>query len=175
MTNDNYAADIRAAQRRFDEKTRGLERPLLRLRLLAMANKATGFGPSQIDPIERSWAAQALATLEAQDEMARVEKRHADLERSRDPRQSEADRLLELKALVDEHHALKIKVLAAAEQDHTLAAKEARAAYAERDARAERVTAIRSAAAAQAEATMMDDHPAVKNLAAALVEKKLAI
>lgn len=175
MTNDNYAAELSAAQRNFAARTKGLDPRLLRLQMIADTHKPSGFHVGQIDPLERSFAKQTLETIEARDELARLEKAHADLTATRNPRQTEADRLVALKSLADRHDLFKIKLLRAAQEDHTLAAQEAREAYAVRDADVAQTVAIRAAATARAEAAMMDSHPAVAALAAAIVAKRQAI
>lgn len=172
MTNE-YSAELRAAKNSLAEKTKGLSPDLLRLRLRAIANG--GFGQVQVDPLEQSWAKQALDVLVAQDGLGRVAKAHAELEASRDPRLTKAQRLFGLNKLEEEHNLLKIKLIQAAEQNHAGAAQEAHKVFAERDAKAAQVVAIRAAAAARAEATLIDNHPAVANLAAAIVARKQAI
>ena len=118
---------------------------------------------------------QALDVLVAQDGLGRVARAHAELEASRDPRLTKAQRLFGLNKLEEEHNLLKIKVIQAAAQDHTGAAQEARKVHAERDAEAAQVIAIRAAAEDRAAAALIDNHPAVANLAAAIVARKQAI
>lgn len=170
---NEYASELRAAKNSLAEKTKGLSPELLRLRLRAIASG--GFGQVQADPLERSWAKQGLDVLEAQDGLERVAKAHAELEVSRDPRLTKAQRVLGLHKLAEEHQLLKIKLIQAAEQNHTGAAQEARKVYAERDAKAAQVVAIRAAAEERAQAMLIDNHPAVANLAAAIVARKQAI
>lgn len=173
ITANDYAADMRAAKKSLSEKTQGLSPDLLRLRLRAIANG--GFGTTQVDPLQRSWAKQALDALTAQDGLDRVAKAHAELEANRDPSISKAQRLFGLSSLEQEHNLLKIKLIQAAEQDHTGAAQEARKVFAERDAKEAHFLAIRQAAEARAASMLIDDHPAVANLAAAIVASKKAV
>lgn len=176
MTNNiSYDAELRMAQRNFAERTRGLSPRLLRLQLLAMTSKPTGFGPGQVDPLERSFAQQSLDILNAKDGIERVEQAHAELSGRRDARLPEGDRLIQLKALETERDMFKIRVITAAKNNHFAAADSARAAYAERDADSVRVTAIRAAAQARADATILDNDPLVANLAAVIVEGRRAI
>lgn len=172
MTNE-YSGELLAAKRRLAEKTKGLSPELLRLRLRAIANG--GFGQTRPDPIEQSWATQALDVLTAQDGLERVAQAHADLEVNRDPRMSKAQRLFGLSKLEEEHSLLQIKVIQAAERNHVAAAQEARKFYAERDAQAAQVTAIREAAQERAEKILYDEHPVVADLAAAIVARRRAI
>lgn len=176
MTNTiNSDADLRAAQRNFAERTRGLDARLLRLQLLAFASKQVGTGAGQVDPLTKSFAQQSLDILDAKDGIARIEQAHAELNGRRDSRLPEGDRLVQLKQLETERDMLKIKIIAAVERNHSSAADQARTAFAQRDADSARVTAIRAAAEARANATMLENDPLVANLAAALVEGRKAI
>lgn len=174
MTNNNsFDADLRAAQRNFAERTRGLDPRLLRLQLTAFANKSIGTGAGQVDPLTKSFAAQAIEILNAKDGIERIEQAHAEL--SRNTRLAEGDRLVQLKQLETERDMLKIRVISAAERNHSSAADAARTVFAQRDAESARVTAIRAAAEARANATMLETDPLVANLAAAIVEGRKAI
>lgn len=175
MTNINYDADLRAAQARFAERTKGLSPRVLRLQLLALVNKTPGTGHGQVDPLELSFARQSLDLLTAQDGLTRVQQAHADLSARRAPRQSEADQLVGLKSLEREADTFRLNAITAAQRNHSAAADAARAAYAERDADSAKVTAIRAAAQARADATILDNDPLVQNLAAAIVEGRKAI
>ena len=171
MTNTDSAADLRAAQRNFAARTKDLSPRLLRLQMLADINK----GPGQIDPLERSFAQQSHELLTAQDGLARVHQEHAALSANRDPRLTEANRLVGLKGLETEADMFRLKAITAAQRNHSAAADAARAAYAERDASSVQVAAIRAAAEARAEAALVEDSPLIANLAAAIVARRKAI
>ena len=176
MTNTiNYDADLRAAQRNFADRTRGLDSRLLRLQLLALASKQIGTGTGQVDPLTKSFAEQSLDILNAKDGIERIEQTIAELSARRDSRLPEGDRLVQLKQLATERDMLKIKVIAAAERNHSSAADAARTTFAQRDAESAKVAAIRDAAEARANQTMLETDPLVANLAAAIVEGRKAI
>lgn len=176
MTNTiNSDADLRAAQRNFADRTRGLDSRLLRLQLIAFANKPIGTGAGQVDPLTKSYAEQSLAILDAKEGIERIGRAHAELSSRRDSRLAEGDRLVQLKQLETERDMLKIKVIAAAERNHSSAADAARTTFAQRDAESAKVAAIRDAAEARANAIMLETDPLVANLAAAMVEGRKAI
>lgn len=175
MTNINYDADLRAAQLRFAERTKGLNPRVLRLQLLALVNRAPGTGPGQVDPLEASFARQSWDLLTAQDGLARVQQAHADLSARRGPRQSEADQLVALKGLEREADMFRLNAINAAQRNHASAADAARAAYAVRDEKVANETAIRAEAQVRAEKTLADNNPLIANLAAAIVARGQAI
>ena len=175
MTNIDYTPDLRAAQRRFADRTKGLSPRVLRLQLLALVNRAPGTGPGQVDPLEASFAKQSLDLLTAQDGLARVQQAHADLSARRGPRQSEADQLVALKGLEKEADMFRLNAITAAQRNHASAADAARAAYSERDASSAQVAAIRAAAQARADETLANNNPLIANLAAAIVARGQAI
>ena len=171
----SYDADLRAAQRNFAEKVRGLDPRLMRLQLLALANKQIGTGTGQVDPLTQSFSQQALDILTAKDGIERVEQSIAELSSRRDSRLPEGDRLVQLKQLATERDMLKIKVITAAERNHASAADAARTVFAQRDAESAKVVAIRAAAQARADATILETDPLVENLANVLIEGRRAI
>ena len=176
MTNTiNSDADLRAAQRNFADKVRGLDPRLLRLQLLALASKQIGTGTGQVDPLTQSFAQQSLDILTAKDGIERVEQSIAELSSRRDSRLPEGDRLVQLKQLATERDMLKIKVITAAERNHASAADAARTVFAQRAAESAKVVAIRAAAEARANETMLETDPLVASLAAAIVEGRKAI
>ena len=176
MTNTiNYDADLRAAQLRFAERTKGLSPRVLRLQLLALVNRAPGTGPGQVDPLEQSFAKQGHDLLTAQDGLARVQQAHADLSARRGERQSEADQLVGLKQLEKEADMFRLNAITAAQHNHAPAADAARAAYAARNETSAQVASIRAQAQARAETMLAAENPLIANLAAAIVARGQAI
>ena len=162
---------VREAQARFAAKTRNLSPRVLELRLRSLANRPAGYGPDEIDPIERALARQSLDIVEAKNAAKKLNEARDEMRRSPPPRMNRPEQLAELEKFDHQEAALIARLESIANQPLGGAVKEAVALRKAADEEAKRIAALRTAAEARAAEQALDPG-AVDALAAAIANRK---